>query len=173
MSNYRRLLVNGGTYFFTVVTYKRQLLLCEEHALSRLKAAFRYVMKTHPYRMDGLVVLPDHVHCVWTLPENDDDFSVRWHRLKRHFSIGIDGSTNHRRGKHIWQNRFWEHLIRDEKNLHHCLDYMHYNPVKHGYVAKPSDWKYSTFLQHVKHGHYDMNWGSNGEPPSIKKLLLE
>ena len=85
----------------------------------------------------------------------------------------MDGLPNHRREKHIWQNRFWEHLIRDEKNLHRCLDYMHYNPVKHGHVTKPSDWKYSTFLQHVKRGHYDIDWGCNEEPPNIKKLLLE
>ena len=87
MSEYHRLFVKGGTYFFTVVTYNRRSLLCEEAALIRLKAAFRYVMDKHPYRMDGLVVLPDHLHCIWRLPENDSNFSIRWNMLKRYFSI--------------------------------------------------------------------------------------
>ena len=82
MSDYHRLFVKGGTYFFTVVTYDRQPLLCEEPALSRLKKAFRYVRDKHPYRMDGLVILPDHLHCIWRLPENDGNFSIRWNMKK-------------------------------------------------------------------------------------------
>ena len=85
MSEYHRLFVKGGTYFFTVVTYDRQPLLCEAPALIRLKAAFRYVMEKHPYRMDGLVILPDHLHCIWRLPEDDGNFSIRWNMLKRYF----------------------------------------------------------------------------------------
>jgi len=173
MSNYHRLLMNGGTYFFTVVTYNRQPLLCDEPAITRLKAAFKYVVKTHPYRLDALVVLPDHLHCIWTLPEDDADFSTRWNRLKRYFSIGIEGKVNHRREKHIWQHRFWEHLIRDEEDLHRCLDYIYYNPVKHGHVKNPCDWPYSTFKRHVIRWHYDINWGASGEPENIKELILE
>ncbi|MGQ3892585.1 REP-associated tyrosine transposase [Legionella sp. CNM-4043-24] len=93
MSDYHRLFIKGGTYFFTVVTHDRQPLLCEEPTLTRLKAAFRYVMNKHPYHMDGLVVLPDHLHCIWRLPENDHDFSVRWNLFKRYFSIGMDSPT--------------------------------------------------------------------------------
>ena len=173
MSNYRRLLIKGGTYFFTVVTYNRQPILCDEPSLSRLKEAFRYIKKTHPYHMTALVVLPDHLHCIWTLPENDDHFSMRWNRLKRYFSLGVEGKLNHRREKHIWQHRFWEHLIRNEEDLHRCLDYIHYNPVKHGHVKKPIDWPYSTFKRHVSLGHYDINWGAGDEPDNIQKLILE
>ena len=172
MSEYHRLFVKGGTYFFTVVTYNRQPLLCEQPALIRLKAAFRYVMDKHPYRIDGLVILPDHLHCIWRLPEDDGNFSIRWNMLKRYFSISMDGPTNKRREKTIWQRRFWEHLIRDEDDLHRCLDYIHYNPVKHGYVERPYDWDSSTFKQHVKRGFYDMNWGCNGEADVIKNRLL-
>ena len=172
MSEYHRLFVKGGTYFFTVVTYERQPLLCDEPALSRLKAAFRYVRDKHPYRMNGLVILPDHLHCIWRLPEDDGNFSIRWNMLKRYFSIGMDSTTNKRRENTIWQRRFWEHLIRDEEDLHRCLDYLHYNPVKHGYVKRPYDWNSSTFKQHAKRGFYDINWGCNGEANEVKNQLL-
>lgn len=172
MSNYHRLLIKGGTYFFTVVTYDRQPLLCEPHALVRLKTAFLDVMKKHPYHIEGMVVLPDHLHCIWQLPENDDNYSIRWNMIKRFFSMGVECSTNQRREKKVWQRRFWEHLIRDEKELHACLDYMHYNPVKHGYVKNPGDWNSSTFKHYVKKGHYDISWGAHEEPDKIKNLLL-
>ena len=172
MSNYRRLFVKGGTYFFTVVTYDRQPLLCDEFALIRLKAAFRYVKEKYPYHMEGLVVLPDHLHCIWRVPKEDSNFSIRWNMFKRYFSTGMNSSINQRREKKIWQRRFWEHLIRDEEDLHRCLDYIHYNPVKHGYVEKPYDWNNSTFKQHVSRGCYDLNWGCNGETNTIKNMAL-
>lgn len=173
MSDYRRLYVNGGIYFFTLVTHGRRPLLCEEQTLMHLKTAFRYSMKKYPFRMSGLVILPDHIHCIWQLPEHDHDFSIRWGLIKRYFSIGMRGDTNHRREKNIWQRRFWEHLIRDEEDFQRCLDYIHYNPVKHGYVSKPCDWIFSTFKDNVKKGIYEMDWGSSVEPDKIKKLELE
>jgi len=173
MSDYRRLYAKGGTYFSTLVTHERRPLLCEEKALIRLKAAFRYAMKKYPFRISGLVILPDHLHCIWKLPEHDCDFSVRWNMIKRYFSIGMKGDVNQRREKNIWQRRFWEHLIRDEKDFKRCLDYIHYNPVKHGYTNRPYDWVYSTFKDNVKKGFYEMDWGSNAEPNGIKKLKLE
>jgi putative transposase len=135
MSDYRRFYAHGGVYFFTLVTKDRRPMLCSDQALERLKAAFRYTFKKHPYRMDGLVILPDHLHCIWQLPEHDSDFSVRWNMIKRYFSIGMDGKSNHRREKNIWQRRFWEHFIRDESDFQRCLDYIYYNPVKHGYTG--------------------------------------
>ncbi len=159
-------------YFFTLVTYKRQPILCEEPALIRLKSAFRYVKNKHPYRMHALVILPDHLHCIWQLPENDNNFSIRWNMFKRYFSIGMPSFISSRREKMIWQRRFWEHLIRDEDNLNRCLDYIHYNPVKHGYVNRPCDWDNSTFKKHVKLGHYDMSWGCHGDVDKIKNILL-
>jgi putative transposase len=93
--------------------------------------------------------------------------------IKRYFSISMKGDSNHRREKNIWQRRFWEHLIRDEEDLKRHLDYIHYNPVKHGYVNSPCDWTYSSFKQYVKKGFYEMDWGSSLEPNRIKKLELE
>lgn len=173
MSDYRRLYEKGGIYFFTLVTYERRLLLCEEKALIRLKEAFYYTMKKYPFRMSGLVILRDHLHCIWQLPEKDDAFSVRWNRIKRYFSVGMQGDSNHRREKNIWQKRFWEHLIRDEADWERCLDYIHYNPVKHGYVDRPCDWPYSTFKKNVKKGLYEIDWGSEIEPNHISQLKWE
>ncbi len=173
MSNYRRLYVEGGVYFFTVVTHQRRAILCEKKAILRLKAAFRYTMKKYPFNMPGLVVLPDHLHYIWQLPKEDDNFSIRWNMIKRYFSIGMSGDKNYRREKNIWQRRFWEHRIRDEEDLERCLDYIHYNPVKHGYVDRPCDWVYSTFKNNVKKGFYDMHWGSSDIPNRIKQLDFE
>ena len=173
MSDYHRLFAKGGTYFFTVVTYNRQPLLCDEMVLNRLKASFRYAISKRPFKIKGMVILPDHLHCVWQLPDNDDNFSIRWNMIKRYFSIGFQGPTNKRREKNIWQRRFWEHLIRDEESLNQCLDYIHYNPVKHGYVTRPCDWIQSTFLSHVKQGHYDMHWGCGEVPKNLNGYLLE
>jgi len=142
MSNYRRVYVKGGTYFFTVVTHERKPFLCNTQAITRLRSAFRYAMKKYPFHIKGIVILPDHLHCIWKLPDNDADFSKRWNLIKRYFSIGMNGNLNHRREKNIWQRRFWEHLIRDEDDFNRCLDYIHYNPVKHGYVNDPSHWPY-------------------------------
>jgi len=173
MSYYRRLYQQGGIYFFTLVTSGRQPILAEQNTLIRLKQAFRYTMKKHPYEIKGLVILPDHLHCIWQLPENDHDFSKRWNMIKWYFSIGLKSSINQRREKNIWQKRFWEHLIRDEQDLHRCLDYMHYNPVKHGYVNKPNDWSCSSFKRFVRSGYYDSNWGCDAEPGNIKELIME
>jgi putative transposase len=160
-------------YFFTLATHQRKPLLCEQPALARLKAAFRYAKQKLPFQITGLVILPDHIHSIWQLPDDDADFSTRWNMIKRYFSIGINGNINHRREKDIWQKRFWEHMIRDEEELQRCLDYIHYNPVKHGYTDRPCDWPHSTFKNHVKKGFYAMDWGTNIEPNKIRKLELE
>ena len=172
MSNYHRLFIKGGTYFFTLVTHDRQPFLSKESTLRRLKTSFRYAMNKHPFLINGMVILPDHIHCIWQLPENDNNYSIRWNLIKRFFSTGISCSTNQRREKNIWQRRFWEHLIRNEEELFRCLDYIHYNPVKHGYVKSPCEWESSSFKRYVRQGFYDFNWGSNEEPDRIKKLLL-
>ncbi len=159
MSEYRRAYFSGGCYFFTVVTYDRNPILCTPSAIARLRSAFRHTMKRHPFMLDGLVILPDHIHCIWTLPENDANFSIRWNMIKRYFSIGIPGPANLRREKNIWQRRFWEHCIRDENDFEKCLDYIYFNPVKHGYVKHPLDWPCSTLKRDVRNGMYDAHWG--------------
>ena len=172
MSQYRRVYQRGGCYFFTVVTFKRFKYLAKPENIQRLRDAFRHVMLRYPFHMDAIVVLPNHLHCIWMLPEGDNDFSVRWRLIKRYFSIGINVPLTKRGEKKVWQRRFWEHLIRDEKDWQRHMDYIHYNPVKHGFVTKPIDWPYSSFEMAIKQGLYEKDWGSN-EPVTIEDMGFE
>jgi putative transposase len=144
----------GGTFFFTVVTHLRQRLFEDPENRSILHRAIMEVQSAHPFTMDAWVLLPEHLHCIWTLPEGDGDFSKRWGLIKAKFSRKTKAH-----GQQAWQNRFWEHLIRDERDLHAHLDYIHYNPVKHGLVASPKDWPFSTFHRYVQDGLCSLNWG--------------
>jgi putative transposase len=170
--NYRRAYRKGGCYFFTVVTCNRRPLLTEPENINRLRESFRYVMKRHPFVMDAVVVLPDHFHCIWRMPEEDADFSTRLRLIKRHFSIGMEAGCNKRGEKGVWQRRFWEHLIRDEDDWRRHVDYIHYNPVKHGYVKTPSEWAHSSFERAVERGWYKYDWGAD-EPESVRGIDLE
>ena len=164
MPNYRRIRMKGGCYFFTVVTESRQHILTSNIEL--LRYAFRKAMVKYPFRIDGFVVLPDHLHCIWTLPDHDDDYAIRWRLIKNYFSRGlkkgeyVESNRCKRGGRGIWQRRFWEHLIQHEKDYQRHLDYIHYNPVKHGYVARPGDWPYTSFHKCVRRGLYEMDWAS-------------
>lgn len=169
MGDYRRTFVKGGCYFFTAVTFERRRLLVRNSQLDRLRHGLRTVMVSHPFRLEAIVVLPDHLHCIWTLPEGDADFSTRWRLLKRHFSAASSLPTRRNGAKPVWQSRFWEHLIRDEEDFRRHLDYIHYNPVKHGYVNAPAQWAYSSFTRYVQRGWYDEDWGS-GFPSSIEGM---
>lgn len=170
MPNYRRASVKGGTYFFTVVTHNRKPILCEENSRETLKACIHEIRKEHPFTIDAWVLLPDHIHCIWTLPRGDNDFSIRWRLVKRRFTmwyrknvnetLGLTKSRRKRGEQGIWQRRFWEHLIRDETDFKRHCDYIHYNPVKHGYVKAPKEWGFSTFDGFVKKGVYDIEWGA-------------
>ena len=169
MSEFRRWYVPGGMYFFTVVTQDRLPVFQCPEAVRMLGQFMRKVRRRYPFRTVAIVVLPDHLHCVWTLPQGDADFSGRWRRIKRAFSDhwvsvgGLEASRSEsrtRRGEHgVWQRRFWEHQIRDEVDLERHLDYVHYNPVKHGLAARPADWPWSSFLMHVRLGQYPPDWG--------------
>ncbi len=161
---YRRVYQKGGCYFFTVVTHHRRKILTQPDAVARLREAFRHVMQTRPFVLEALVVLPDHLHCLWRLPQDDNDFSTRWMLIKRYFSLGFAGGLDQSREKNIWQRRFWEHLIRNEEDWKSHMDYIHYNPVKHGYVQLPADWEYSSFHRMVERGLYPADWGSIGSP---------
>ncbi len=155
---YRRAYSRGGCYFFTLVTHQRNPILCDDDTITVLRNAFKNVIHKRPFSINAMVVLPDHLHCIWTLPKDDHDFSTRWRLVKTWFT---KHSVAHRDagGGKIWQNRYWEHLIRNEKDFQHHVDYIHYNPVKHGCVNRVSDWQYSSFLQFVKAGLYDEGWG--------------
>ena len=160
MSLYTRLYQPGGYYFFTLATYQRQLLFSDLQNIQHLKAAMQKVKKEYPFSLNAIVILPDHLHCIWKLPGNDVDFPTRWRLIKRYFSMQIDTSVSHRKEKEIWQRRFWEHVIRDEYDWRKHMDYIHYNPVRHGYVKSPCDWEYSSFHYWVRRGVYEKSWSS-------------
>jgi putative transposase len=166
MTSYRRNFVPGGSYFFTVNLAGRRLRLLIEH-IELLRNAFRDVKAVHPFAVEATVVLPDHLHALWTLPEGDADFAMRWRLIKAGFSRGLprgervssSRSTKGERG--IWQRRYWEHTLRDERDFERHVDYIHFNPVKHGHVRRVSDWPYSTFHQMVKLGIYPEDWAGD------------
>ncbi len=164
---YRRVKVNGGTYFFTVVTYQRSGILCEMENVQLLRNSFKTVMEKHPFTIDAMVVLPDHLHCIWTLPPDDSDYSKRWRLIKASFSRQcnekykqriISESRKNKKELAVWQRRFWEHLIRDDKDLKQHVEYIHYNPVKHGYVKTPKEWRFSSFHSYVRNGFRNIDW---------------
>lgn len=174
MSRYRRATTTGSSYFFTVVSYRRQPILCSDPIRKALRTAIETVRVARPFVIDAWVLLPDHLHCVWTLPEGDADFSNRWMKIKRAVSLAC-GKEFHRadwmtnsKSKHrestIWQRRFWEHQIRDELDFMRHVDYLHYNPVKHGQCQRAVDWPHSTFHRYVARSVYPVEWGGvNGE----------
>ena len=165
MTNYRRDRLIGGTYFFTVNLLDRQSNLLTRH-IDELRQAHRQMIEKHPVQVDAMVVLPDHIHAIWTLPDHDDNYSIRWQLFKALFSRSIpkinqlpqSASRIKKRELTIWQRRFWEHRIRDDKDFQRHLDYIHHNPVKHGHVVKVKDWEYSTFHRYVKAGIYASDW---------------
>ncbi|MCR4347182.1 MAG: transposase [Sulfuricaulis sp.] len=168
MTNYRRAKTPGGTYFFTVNLSERQRATLIEH-IDLLKRSLREEKKLNPFRINALVILPDHLHAVLTLPDGDADYSGRWRRVKAAFSAALPPterrSTSRRtKGERgIWQRRFWEHLIRDEGDYARHLDYVHFNPVKHGHVTRVQDWPHSTFHRFVREGKYPLDWAGGDQ----------
>jgi putative transposase len=164
MSNYRRLFIPGGTWFFTVNLLQRQnnnLLIRE---VNLLRETVKSVRKRSPFRINAWVVLPEHMHAVWTLPANDTDFSTRWRFIKSGFSRVLP-KTEYRsvvpiaaNERGIWQRHFWEHAIRDEADFERHIDSVHVNPLKHKLVSQVKDWPYSSFHRYVERGIYPANW---------------
>jgi putative transposase len=171
MPEYRRIIIPGGTFFFTVVTWQRKHLFTDPLARKLLGDVFRQATDRYPFEVDAICLLPDHIHCIWTLPEGEVDYSIRWSFIKANFSRSYrlagaridepNASRNNRREVNIWQRRFWDHMIRDEEDFHRHLDYIHYNPVKHGYVDSVNEWQWSSFQRYVGMGVYSKDWGSN------------
>ncbi len=166
MSNYRRAHSPGGSFFFTVVTHNRRLFLTNTDALCALHESVTELQASMPFTIDAWVILPDHFHCIWTLPMGDYDFSKRMGRIKAgfsrrcpHYSDTAPSSSRIARNEStIWQRRFWEHCIRDERDYARHLDYIHVNPLKHGLVHSIRDWPHSTFHRHVNKGIYPPDW---------------
>lgn len=173
MPNYRRFKVAGGTYFFTVVTLHRLRFLKSPEARAALREAFEKVRERHPFGIDAIVLLPDHLHCVWTMPRGDHDYSNRWSRIKAQFTKrylalgGVEGGVSTSRvirgERGVWQRRFYEHSVRDEVDLKRCIDYIHINPVKHKLTTRVRDWPWSSFHRYVQAGEYDAAWGCSDE----------
>jgi putative transposase len=205
MPDYRRARTPGATYFFTLVSYQRRPSLCDDPVRAALRDAITIVRREHPFTIDAWVLLPDHLHCIWTLPEHDHAYSVRWSMIKRlvtqrvgahgaPYNIGgaypyyhngrvrrahhrdptqihpdhredfpiVSASRLRRREGAIWQRRFWEHRVSDQADRNRCIDYLHWNPVKHGHVDRVVDWPYSTFHRFVREGLYPEDWGGQG-----------
>ncbi len=179
MPNYRRVLIPGGTYFFTLVTYRRRPLLTSNAARDCLKRSIRKVQQSQPFDLPAICFMPDHLHCIMVLPENDADYPGRWNAIKGLFSKGlrkngvqvapVSGGRPEKGGIGIWQRRYWEHLIRDDEDYRRHLDYIHFNPVKHGLVQAPLDWPWSSLHRYVGNGFYEPDWGEQ-EPVSVTKV---
>ena len=164
MPSYRRSFVPGGCFFFTVaLADRRSRLLVDE--IARLRQAYAITQIALPFTTLAICVLPEHLHAVWTLPAHDSDYAQRWSLLKSSFSRGLPLATRltqsqqQKREKGLWQRRYWEHQIRDAEDLQRHLDYLHYNPVKHGLVERVKDWPYSSFHRHVRQGLLPADWG--------------
>jgi putative transposase len=168
MTNYRRNFLPGGSYFFTVNLLDRRSCLLTEN-VELLRKAFRYARERHPFSIEASVILPDHVHAVWTMPEGDSDYALRWRLIKSVFSRGLprlEAVSNSRSSKGergIWQRRYWEHTLRDENDFAKHVDYIHFNPVKHGHVSRVVDWPYSSFHRFVRQGIYPADWAGNAK----------
>lgn len=162
MVNYRRNLVPGGTYFFTVTLRGRSSRLLTEH-IALLRAAFRSVKRKQPFHIDAIVILPEHLHTIWTLPEGDAGYPGRWRAVKSAFTRAVVKSgvavEHNEKGEYaLWQRRYWEHTIADEEDYRRHVDYIHYNPVKHGCAKQVADWPYSSFHHYVRQGILPHDW---------------
>ena len=166
MSEYRRAKIEGGWFFFTVTLADRSSDLLVRH-IERLRNAYAAALRRDAFETIAICVLPDHLHAMWALPPNDDDFSRRWSLIKHDFSCGLPGDARRsrskcaKREKGIWQRRFWEHAIRDERDLSRHVDYIHFNPVKHGLVSRACDWPHSSFHRYVARGFLPRDWGGD------------
>jgi len=171
MPEYRRVKLKGATYFFTLVTYERQRIFSSPESISILTDSINRIKTYHPFIIRAYCILPDHIHFIWSLPKNDNDYSKHISQIKRRFtneyskrfelSIMKSESRKERKESTLWQRRFWEHWIRNENDLNRHIDYIHYNPVKHGLVNRVKDWKHSSFYEFVDMGCYDSDWGEN------------
>lgn len=170
---YRRLLVEGATYFFTIVTEKRRPIFREPRNVTLLNEALNKVRSRHPFDVEAQVVLPDHVHAMWTLHRLDTRYSMRIGLIKEAFTRAylsghaapfVSETRRSRRERGVWQSRFWEHVIQDDRDFSTHLDYIHLNPVHHGLALTPQDWPHSTLADWVRRGVYEPGWGSDVKP---------
>ena len=170
MANYRRNAVEGGCYFVTVNLADRTSRWLTKN-IELLRQSIAYVMQKHPFYIDAIVVLPDHIHAIWTLPENDADYALRWRLIKTHFSRHITKTESKtekisqsrisKGERGIWQRRYWEHTIKDDRDFANHVDYIHINPVKHGYVNQATEWPHSSIHKYIAAGKLPIDWAGN------------
>lgn len=165
---YRRADTKGASYFFTVNLANRKNTLLVDN-VDVLRESIRLVMQRHPFTIDAMVIMPEHLHAIITLPEGDNEYAKRWSLIKSNFSrqipktehVSASRASKNERG--IWQRRYWEHLIRDDRDFETHVNYIHYNPVKHGYVQQAADWPYSSIHRYIRSGVISVNWGGSDE----------
>ncbi len=182
MPEYRRSYLPGGTFFFTLVTFNRRPVFSNPQARSLLMDIWEKVNLKHPFLTVAFCLLLDHLHTIWTLPAGDTNYSLRLSEIKRQFShrylreiepvFEKNSSQVKREEVSLWQRRFWEHTIRDEEDLYHHIDYIHYNPVKHGLVSSVRDWQASSFHEFVKQGYYELKWGEGDNEKRLQSMAL-
>lgn len=163
---YRRIYRPGGIFFFTLVTSNRIKYFASPENIALLGEGFRYIQKDHPFTMIAHVIMRDHLHAIWQLPDEDEDYSTRWRLLKSF--VTREWKKTQMTQIAFWQNRFWEHTIRNQRDLEKHIDYIHYNPVKHGLVEDVAEWKHSSFNDFYDRGEYDQDWGKI-EPKELYK----
>ncbi|MDX6804607.1 REP-associated tyrosine transposase [Terrihabitans rhizophilus] len=166
MSTYRRVFLPGGTFFFTVTLADRRADTLVRH-VDVLRRAYRTVQERLPFETIAICVLPDHLHALWRLPNGDGEYPRRWSLIKAGFSRSLPAAPSRsapkveRREKGIWQRRYWEHTVRSDADLDRHIDYVHFNPVRHGLVPRVADWPHSSFHRYVSRGHLPPDWGGD------------
>ena len=173
MPDWRRAHVPGGSFFFTVVTDGRRPLFRDVRGAKVLGSVLRACRTRWPFTIAAIVLLPDHLHAIWSLPRGDADYAKRWAWIKKEFTkawLAQSGRERpqsaarvRERRRGVWQAKYWEHTLEDEDDFERHFDYIHFNPVKHGYVSAPYDWKPSSFHRWVRKGVYDPDWGQRQE----------
>ncbi len=171
MANYIRSYTRGASYFFTLVTHNRRKIFCNKDFLIAFRISIKQVQANYPFKIIAWVQLPDHLHCIWEIEDKGTNYSQCWSQIKRNttklcpqYHLPMDEmsySQVSRNEKGIFQRRFFEHQIRNNMDFKNHIDYLHYNPVKHGFVNNVKDWQYSTFHRFVKEGIYPLDWGNN------------
>ena len=166
MSRYRRAKIEGGVFFFTVTLADRSSDLLVRH-IDHLRRAYASAQRLYPFETIAICVLPDHLHAIWALPDGDANFPLRWSLIKSGFSRGLPSDMRRtrskigKREKGIWQRRYWEHAIRNDGDLERHVDYIHFNPVKHGYVTRVRDWPHSSFARYVAREILPIDWAGD------------
>lgn len=183
MPNYRRYHVAGGTYFFTLKSEGNSPVFHKQSNVRLLGDVFREMRSRWPLEIHAIVLLPDHLHTIWSLPSGDTEYPLRWAWLKKEFTKrylaqageeqarSASRRRNRRRG--VWQRRYWEHTIQEERDFESLFDYVHWNPVKHGYVKSPADWPHSSFRRWMQEGVYSANWGAYSAAPQSVATVLD